>query len=98
MEPIPFPLLTSEFVASKKEYSRRQKIMFITWNVAPYLIATVHAGLSWAAAMEILAGNLTVGSTFRLTYVAAFIINNILAEAVFVSENSLFSCHRYAQR
>ena len=92
MEPIPFPLLTSELVASKKEYSRRQKMMFITWNVVPYLIATAHAGLSWHAAMEILAGDVTVKSAFRLTYVASFIINNNLAEAVFVSENSLFSC------
>ena len=72
--------------------------MFITCNVASYLIATVYACLSWPAAMEILAGDLTVGFTFRLTYVAAFINNNYLAEAVFVSDNSFFSCRLQTQR
>jgi len=98
MAPISLPPLTSKIVVSKKEYSCRLKIMFISWNVAPCLIATVHACLSWHAAMEILAGDLTVKSTFRLTYVASFIINNILAEAVFVSENNLFFCRLFAQR
>lgn len=77
-------LLTIWLIVSKKEYDRRQKITFITWNMVPYLVATVHPGLSWHAAMEMFTGNVTVKPAFRLTYVACFIINNNLAEAVFI--------------
>ena len=48
--------------------------------MAPYLVASGHAALAWAVSLKIM--------TRTVAYNVFFVINNILAEAVFVTSNN----------
>lgn len=79
-------LLTVWLIVSKREYSRQKKIILISCNMAPYLVASGHAALAWAVSLKIMAGTVAMSrdSWFPMTYNVFFVVNNILAEAVFL--------------
>ncbi|KIK02157.1 hypothetical protein K443DRAFT_131981 [Laccaria amethystina LaAM-08-1] len=69
-------LLTVWLIVSKREYSRQKKIILISCNVVPYLVASGPAVLAWAVSSEVMAGTVATSSDswFPMAYNVFFLI------------------------